>query len=68
MNEITKDKYLSLTRDSEFEKVVSQATEELLVKLDSLVTGEVKMRYITHIFAKTLDEAADWIKESNHLN
>ena len=61
-------KYLSLTRNHDFEKRVSEAAEQAVMEMDKLVTNEVKLRYITHIFAKTLDEVATWLTEPSFLN
>lgn len=61
-------KYLGLTRNQEFEKRVSEAAEQAIMEMDRLVTNEVKLRYITHIFAKTLDDIANWLTEPKHLN
>ena len=60
--------YLNLSRNKDFEKRISEATEALVLEMANLGTHEVKLRYITHIFAKTLDEAASWIDKKNFLN
>lgn len=65
---ITESKYLSLTRNQDFEKRVSDAAEQAVMEMDKLVTNEVKLRYITHIFAKTLDDVASWLTEPSYLN
>lgn len=65
---LTESKYLSLSRDPHFEKRVSEAAEQAVMEMDKLVTNEVKLRYITHIFAKTLDEVASWLTEPTYLN
>ena len=61
-------KYLTLTRNPDFEKRVSEAAEQAIMEMDQLVANEVKLRYITHIFAKTLDEVASWLTEPKFLN
>ena len=61
-------KYLSLTRNPEFEKRVTDAAEQAIMEMDKLVTNEVKLRYITHIFAKTLDDVAGWLTDQKYLN
>lgn len=61
-------KYLSLTRNPEFEKRVSDAAEQAIMEMDQLVANEVKLRYITHIFAKTLDDVAGWLTDHKFLN
>ena len=65
---ITENKYLSLSRNPNFEKQVSEAAEQAVMEMDKLVTNEVKLRYITHIFAKTLDDVASWLTEPTYLN
>ena len=62
------DKYMGLTRNAEFEKRVSEAAEKAIMEMDRMVNNEVKLRYITHIFAKTLDDIANWLTEPKHLN
>ncbi len=61
-------KYLTLTRNPDFEKRVSEAAEQAILEMDQLVANEVKLRYITHIFAKTLDEVASWLITPKMLN
>jgi hypothetical protein len=47
---------------------VSEAAERAVLEMDRLVANEVKLRYITHIFAKTLDEIADWLVKPKLIN
>jgi hypothetical protein len=61
-------KYVTLTRNSDFERRVSEAAEQAVMEMDKLVANEVKLRYITHIFAKTLDEVAGWLTTPKFLN
>lgn len=61
-------KYITLTRNPDFERRVSEAAEQAVMEMDKLVANEVKLRYITHIFAKTLDEVASWLNTSRLLN
>ncbi len=62
------EKYLGLTRNPEFEKRVTEAAEQAIMGMDRMVANEVKLRYITHIFAKTLDDVAAWLIEPELLN
>ncbi len=62
------NKYLTLTRNADFEKRVTDAAEQAVLEMDKLVANEVKLRYITHIFAKTLDEVANWLTTPKYLN
>ena len=61
-------KYLTLTRNADFERRVTDAAEQAVMEMDKLVANEVKLRYITHIFAKTLDEVASWLNTPKYLN
>jgi hypothetical protein len=36
--------------------------------MDKVVANEIKLRYITHIFAKTLDDIADWLVKPRYMN
>jgi hypothetical protein len=62
------EEYFKFARNPEFEKQVTEATERAIMEMDRLVANEVKLRYITHIFAKTLDEVADWLIKPKHIN
>ncbi len=64
----SESKYQNLTRNTDFERRVSEAAEQAVMEMDKLVANEVKLRYITHIFAKTLDEVASWLLEPTYLN
>ena len=64
----SESKDLSLKRNPEFEKRVNDAAEQAVMAMDELVTNEVKLRYITHIFAKTLDDVAGWLTGPTYLN
>jgi hypothetical protein len=60
--------YFRLARNPEFERRVSQAAEQAIQEMDRMVANEVKLRYVTHIFAKTLDEIAKWLIKPKYLN
>ena len=60
--------YFRLARNPEFERRVSLAAEQAIAEMDKLVANEVKLRYVTHIFAKTLDEIAQWLIKPKYLN
>ena len=60
--------YFRLARHPDFEKRVSQAAEQAIQEMDKVVANEVKLRYVTHIFAKTLDEIAKWLIKPKYLN
>ena len=57
-----------LARNPEFERRVSQAAEKAIAEMDKMVANEVKLRYVTHIFARTLDEIAKWLIRPRYLN
>ena len=60
--------YYKLARNPEFERLVSQATEQAVMEMDQIVANEVKLRYVTHIFARTLDEVAKWLIKPDMVN
>jgi hypothetical protein len=60
--------YFRLAKNPEFERRVSQAAEQAIQEMDKLVANEVKLRYVTHIFARTLDEIARWLIKPKYLN
>ncbi len=62
------EKFLELARNPEFERRVSEATEQAILEMDKLLANEVKLPYITHIFARTLDDIASWLTKPKWLN
>jgi hypothetical protein len=69
MNSINmNEEYFKLARNPEFERRVSEAAERAVLEMDKVVANEVKLRYITHIFAKTLDDIADWLVKPRYIN
>lgn len=62
------EEYFRLARNPEFEKRVSQAAEMAIQEMDKVVANEIKLRYVTHIFAKTLDDIAKWLIKPRYLN
>jgi len=60
--------YYKQARNPEFERRVSQAAEQAILEMDRMVANEVKLRYVTHIFARTLDEVAKWLIKPNVVN
>ena len=57
-----------MARNPEFERRVTQAAEQAIAEMDKMVANEVKLRYVTHIFARTLDEIAKWLIKPRYLN
>lgn len=64
----TTEEYFQTARNPDFERRVNEATKSAIFEMDKLVANEVKLRYITHIFAKTLDEVANWLVKPRYLN
>ena len=62
------EEYFKLARNPEFERRVSEAAERAILEMDKVVANEIKLRYITHIFAKTLDDIADWLVKPRYMN
>ncbi len=62
------EKYHGLPRNEEFERLVSDAAEKAVLEMDKLVADEVKLKYVTHIFARTLDDIAGWLIRPNMVN
>ncbi len=62
------NEYFKLARNPEFERRVSEAAERAILEMDKVVANEVKLRYITHIFARTLDDIADWLVKPRYMN
>ncbi|MBI3992710.1 MAG: hypothetical protein HY342_05515 [Candidatus Lambdaproteobacteria bacterium] len=62
------EKYHGLSRNAEFEELVSTAAERAVLEMDKMVADEVKLKYLTHIFAKTLDDIASWLIKPKYIN
>lgn len=62
------EKYHGLSRNAEFEQLVSEAAEKAVLGMDKMVADEVKLKYLTHIFAKTLDDIAGWLIKPRLVN
>ncbi len=62
------EKIFDIARNPDFERRVSEAAEQAVLEMDKLVANEVKLRYITHIFARTLDEVATWLVKPRWIN
>ena len=64
----SKNKYLGLTRDREFEKAVSAAVVDLIPGMEDTVTDAVKLRYVTHVFSKELETVSLLLESSRNPN
>ncbi len=62
------EKYFGLSRNTDFERLVSTAAEKAVLDMDKMVADEVKLKYVTHIFAKTLDDIASWLIKPKYIN
>ncbi len=67
-NQVYQGKYQGLSRNDEFEQLVSSAAEKAVLEMDKMVADEVKLKYLTHIFAKTLDDIASWLIKPKLIN
>ena len=63
-----REKYFGLSRNADFERLVSTAAEKAVLEMDKMVADEVKLKYVTHIFAKTLDDIASWLIKPKYIN
>ena len=55
-------------RAAEVETRVNVAVETAVMEMDKLVDDELKIQYVTHVFAKTLDQLADWLSHPRMIN
>lgn len=53
---------------AEFEQRVNEAVNNAVREMDKLVDDEVKIQYVTHVFAKTLDQLQDWLTHPKMVN
>lgn len=53
---------------AEFEHRVNEAVNSAVREMDKLVDDEVKLQYVTHVFAKTLDQLQDWLNHPKMVN
>jgi len=53
---------------AEFEHRVNEAVSSAVREMDKLVDDEVKIQYVTHVFAKTLDHLQDWLTHPRMVN
>jgi hypothetical protein len=62
------ERYVIQIQSPDFERRVSEAAERAVLEMDRLVANEVKLRYVTHVFSKTLDDIADWLIRPKLVN
>lgn len=62
------DNFYAMARNPDFEKLVNEAAEKAILEMDKVVANEIKLRYITHIFSKTLDNISEWLIKPKYLN
>jgi len=55
-------------RAADFERRVNDAVSNAVREMDKLVDDEVKIQYVTHVFAKTLDQLQDWLTHPRTIN
>ncbi|MDH4121168.1 MAG: hypothetical protein OEV94_05635 [Deltaproteobacteria bacterium] len=52
----------------DFEMRVNRAAERAIAELDRLVADEVKLRFVTHVFARSIDHISDVLKGARTVN
>lgn len=62
------DKLFGVKRNHKFEDQVRVITEEMIKGLDHKTPNDKKLRYVTHVFAQTLDGVANFIRNQKPLN
>ena len=55
-------------RAADFERRVNAAVDHAVREMDKLVDDEGKIQYVTHVFAKTLDQLQDWLSHPRTIN
>ena len=60
---VIREKYMSVVRDMETEReTLKQAVKLFEVAMMQGSSREVALRYVTHVFARSLDDIADMIE------
>jgi hypothetical protein len=53
---------------ADFERRVNDAVANAVREMDKLVEDETKIQYVTHVFAKTLDQLQSWLQHPKMIN
>ena len=61
-------KVLGESENAEFEQRVNDAVNSAVLEMDKMVDDELKLQYVTHIFAKTLDDLQSWLTHPKIVN
>lgn len=62
------EKVLEPQLSEDFERRVSHAVANAVREMDKMVDDEVKLQYVTHVFAKTLDQLQSWFDHPKLVN
>ncbi len=61
-------KVLGEPENAEFEQRVNDAVNSAVQEMDKMVDDEIKLQYVTHVFAKTLDDLQSWLSHPKMVN
>ncbi len=61
-------KVLGEPENAEFEQLVNDAVNSAVREMDKMVSDEIKLQYVTHVFAKTLDDLQSWLSHPKLIN
>ncbi len=61
-------KVLGEPENAEFEQRVNDAVNSAVQEMDKMVDDEIKLQYVTHVFAKTLDDLQSWLSHPKLIN
>ena len=59
---------MEASRSEDFERRVNEAVSNAVDHMDRMVDDEVKLQYVTHVFAKTLDQLESWLDGPRMVN
>ena len=62
------EEYFKQARDIKFEEIILTNSMAIVLGMDKEVANEVRLRYITHVFAKALDEIAEVLIKQKRMN
>ncbi len=60
------EQIFGIERTADFEERVTAAAERAIAEFDKLVADEVKLRYITQVYARSLDHIAEHLEAHQH--
>ena len=62
------EEYFKQVRNIKFEEVIISNTMSVVLDMDKEVANEIRLRYITHVFARALDEVAEILIRHKEMN